>query len=911
MYFGTGSILLLLLIVALGVLLWRQSGRLNAVEFELANLRDLLMKLRSQIEEGAPARRTIAPAPKPESAAAGSQEAAPAATIVAKTVSEPLPSLEPKDEAPIELGPWSPPPVADAPAPDAMPAGKPDIETALGTRWAVWVGGLALALGGAFLVRYTIEAGLLGPTARLMLGALFGAALIAGGEFIRRTGFVVKAAGDNAAYLPGILTAAGAFTLFAVVYAAHGVYGFIGPGAAFALLALIGIATMAAALVHGQALAGVGLVGAYAAPLLVSSHAPNAWALFIEVAVALGAAAFIARHRRWLPLMLAAEIGAGLWLLVYLADGAANGVWPSAFIGLVMIAALIVLWLRDRKAVGEARFAGVADPVGLAVAVPVGLAALMLGTDGDLVALGGALVAAALVLALAGAAAWRADATAGLVAATVVAVGFAIRAVVGDESSLLLLLRGSEVQFRFVQTLTRPQFLGFAVPVGLAMLAGGIWFAGRHASAAPLRGGLWAAAAALAPVALVTASWLGYGNPEIDFLHALLLAALAGGLFYAGETIGRDEKAFAGWPMSVLWIGAALALLAALHAGSGPATTTMLVALAAATIAYGWLKRPAAVLTWIAAAMAVVLLGRMAFDPTLIGAASLGTLPVFNYLLPGYLLPAAAFSAAAWALRGTPRGSPELLGQGMAAVLALVGAGMLVRHAINGGVLDGSEPQLAETAIDSLIAIGGGAVLVALDRRAASPVFREGSMVLGVISLALVLFGHLLALNPLVTNASTGTIPFVNLLLLAYLLPGLALGGLALFARPYRPLFWVRALTAAGALLVFVYATLSARRWFKGEFIGYWKGLEPLETWTYSALWLTLGVVTLFLGVRLNSLVLRFGSAILVVLAVAKVFLFDMSELEGALRAFSFIALGLVLIGIGLFYQRLLTKKAG
>ncbi|WP_292544933.1 DUF2339 domain-containing protein, partial [Mesorhizobium sp.] len=44
--------------------------------------------------------------------------------------------------------------------------------------------------------------------------------------------------------------------------------------------------------------------------------------------------------------------------------------------------------------------------------------------------------------------------------------------------------------------------------------------------------------------------------------------------------------------------------------------------------------------------------------------------------------------------------------------------------------------------------------------------------------------------------------------------------------------------------------------------------------------------------------------------AVMKVFLFDMSELEGVLRALSFIGLGAVLIGIGLFYQRLLTRAA-
>ena len=56
---------------------------------------------------------------------------------------------------------------------------RPTIETALGTRWAVWVGGLALALGGIFLVRYSIEAGIFGPELRLILAALLGVALVA------------------------------------------------------------------------------------------------------------------------------------------------------------------------------------------------------------------------------------------------------------------------------------------------------------------------------------------------------------------------------------------------------------------------------------------------------------------------------------------------------------------------------------------------------------------------------------------------------------------------------------------------------------------------------------------------------------------------------------------------------------
>jgi uncharacterized membrane protein len=178
------------------------------------------------------------------------------------------------------------------------------------------------------------------------------------------------------------------------------------------------------------------------------------------------------------------------------------------------------------------------------------------------------------------------------------------------------------------------------------------------------------------------------------------------------------------------------------------------------------------------------------------------------------------------------------------------------------------------------------------------------------VSVLFILGQHFLALNPLFTDESTGRIPVFNLLLLAYLLPAIAAGALALYARGKRPRWYSAMLALVAALLAFAYATLSVRRLFKGEYIGLWSGLGQWETYSYSALWLVMGVVLLTLGVRLKSQVLRIASAALISVAVLKVFLFDMSELEGVLRALSFIGLGGVLIGIGLFYQRLLTSEA-
>ena len=76
-----------------------------------------------------------------------------------------------------------------------------------------------------------------------------------------------------------------------------------------------------------------------------------------------------------------------------------------------------------------------------------------------------------------------------------------------------------------------------------------------------------------------------------------------------------------------------------------------------------------------------------------------------------------------------------------------------------------------------------------------------------------------------------------NLLFLAYLLPAVGAGALALYARVKRPKWYSAMLGLLAAALAFAYATLSVRRWFHGEFIGLFQGMFEDNIMTFNPGW--------------------------------------------------------------------------
>ena len=147
-----------------------------------------------------------------------------------------------------------------------------DWERWIGVRGAAVLGGIVLALAGILFVRYSIEHGLISPALRVAMGILTGLASIAGSEWLRKRGYRINA---------DALAGAGIVLLYAALWAAHSLYGFVGPGVAYALMSLITVACGVLSWRNASLLIAVlGLAGGFATPFLIAAKSENPIGLF-------------------------------------------------------------------------------------------------------------------------------------------------------------------------------------------------------------------------------------------------------------------------------------------------------------------------------------------------------------------------------------------------------------------------------------------------------------------------------------------------------------------------------------------------------------------------------------------------------------------------------------------------------
>lgn len=822
--------------------------------------------------------------------------AAPAPAETVSTTTEAAPPIAP------EPVPQSEPATGPEIAPPPLPEVQPGFEERIGTRWVVWLGGLTLALGGFFMVRYSIEAGLIGPGVRTVLGGLFALALLAAGEWTRRKESISQIAALPIANIPAILTAAGTAVAFATVYAAYALYGFLVPATAFVLLGLVALGTLAAALLHGPALAGLGVVGAFVTPILVSSDKPDYWSLYIYLAIVTAAAFGLARMRLWRWLAVTTIVFALFWTLPDLGPAQVGPHVFHVIAGFVLAALLVVCGFMFGPVAEEGQIEPISSS-SLAAYLFGATLVVLTGHHADAAMIGFALLVAGTLFV-----AWRAEAASPAVAgaAGFVFIVFAEWAVRANPD--MLVMPGGALPGIGPSATDGSVSLHLVVAAVFAAGFGVAGFLAQGRSANPAVAIVWSASAVFTPLALLVALYARIAHLDRSIPFAIMAVILAATFAAATETLSKREDRPGLQAAVALFATATLAALAlALTFALEKGWLTIALALMSLGTAWISLQRPIPFLRNLAAILAVIVVLRIGYEPRIVGDA-VGTTPVVNWLLWGYGVPALCFWGASYFLRQRGDDPPLRWVEAAAILFTVLLAFMEIRHFVNNGDVYRQSAGLTEVALQVCVALAMAIGLERLRLRSGSIVHNYGAVALTLFAGAAIVLGLFMLDNPLFWHIDVGGTIF-NLLLLGYALPSLLALSLSYAVAGHRPSEYANTIAAAALVLALAYVTLEIRRLYHGPVLSTGPTTDA-EQYTYSIAWLIFGVALLGAGIVFNSQRARLASAAVIALTIGKAFLIDMSELTGVYRALSFMGLGVVLVAIGWLYQRILFRKA-
>ncbi len=775
----------------------------------------------------------------------------------------------------------------DATIPPEPPKETIPLDRLIAERWLVWAGGLALILGICFFIVYAIEAGLIGPGLLVLAGLAAGGAMVytgstmAGVDSVRQ---VLKREEALPSQVAPAITAAGIVTLYGCVFAAQPAIG-LGPALTFLGLAAVSGLALALAIHQGAALAALGMLGAYLVPAMVAADDPNPGLLMAYLAVTHAVGIGVAWWRGWSWLGWFVLAAAFLWngaTMDLIDDG---GPTPKAAFGVlqaIVLTAFLIPHVLDWRMRGEAG----------TVARNLSLLQAWVAT---------LVFAFFAFVAMIELEEWPVTGVIGFGAA------LAGTLATGRRAQTLDLMPIVPIMFALVAVAV-PDFEPAARLIWaatFAVLLGFIGFLGLGSSERPFRWGLYAGAGPIAVLGALYAGFLSAGTAVPWPLVAAGVTAIVAAMAWAraGQVeVPSHDRGVGGLVLSII---AGISLTASMLASQAFLTVALALQVPLVAIAYGWipireLRASALVLTALVVARLTINPDLVTYDP--------GPIPGIGWVAYGYGVPILAFLGGASLFRSS--GDLRLVDslRGAAVFLAVVMANVSIRMLIAGDV-GAPEVSYAEGGLHIIAWLGGSLVLFEIDQRNAPS--EEAWPVLGLAWRGLLALGSIALLlavlaNPLTRPQPVGELMIFNALITVYAVPAallIAIGQRLSGTRGVAELgSW---LSGAGFLVGFLWLNLETRHFHQGSVLA-GGGVSDAELYSYSVVWTVVaaGLVVVGLLVR-NARAARMPGLALFALVGAKVFLVDMSGLEGLFRALSFLGLGATLLAVGWAYGRL------
>ena len=288
--------------------------------------------------------------------------------------------------------------------------------------------------------------------------------------------------------------------------------------------------------------------------------------------------------------------------------------------------------------------------------------------------------------------------------------------------------------------------------------------------------------------------------------------------------------------------------------------------------------------------------------PSILGDPMLVTeVPSIDDTLIKLLVPTGLLGASLWLAHTRLERRELLTAAAIGGVLATIAVHSLYKQLFAIGSYEAFAAYgLAERTLWEALLFGAAALLWRIGQG------RAGAILVGA-AVAHWALCTLLLHNPLWAAQAVGPWPLLNLVPLIYAVPVAAI--LALERMPsIKELVPARAFALAWMVLILLFAATMLRQLFHGSMLVE-PGLSQAEDIARSILAIAMAIGFLLWGIRTRQRDWRIGSLVLMLAAVAKVFLWDTQGLEGLVRIASFVALGFSLIGIGWLYSRQLAPS--
>jgi len=227
----------------------------------------------------------------------------PAPTPIPSAQPQPVPPIatpptsaappKPREFSPVEPRPpvFAAPPLHASSAKDSSPL---DLEALVGGRFLNRIGIVAIIVGVSFFLKFAFDNNWIGPSGRVGIGILLGAAMFPWSQWLLTRGY---------SYFSEGIAALGAAVLYLSIWAGCRYYTLFSPDVGFACMIVITASIAAVALGrHSQRIGILSLIGGFLTPVLVSTGKDEQVVLFTYLLI-LGAGMLVmAARREWLSL---------------------------------------------------------------------------------------------------------------------------------------------------------------------------------------------------------------------------------------------------------------------------------------------------------------------------------------------------------------------------------------------------------------------------------------------------------------------------------------------------------------------------------------------------------------------------------------------------------------------------------